>query len=368
MTIADQFWEEDPRTVNEQIKGLTEKPDESERSAADDHARVLSTGQEQRPTPQLHNGPRVLDQPHGPSTVVHLDGAAPLEADATVQTPFRLPGQTFAPVRVEERGGKIAQASERDSLLRSAEADFNAWRYPITDHLRELLDGDFRQGTNHGRARDQLAALGALLSGSVIEVKDRQFRIGYEIERLGGLISAYRLSGDDMPALNAAVLEDLERLYLALKIGIDKLERWAEFHRMAANDPLREGDANPGVVGDALEGMAAEMERRPKYFDPELPASFRFLAEAVRDPAGVNKTVVYGSVRSAENLISFLGQKLLGIATKTADSVERHISKAVAAFLITSLAGAALQISGALPVGWAWLKPLLDAASKMGGG
>jgi hypothetical protein len=278
-----------------------------------------------------------------------------------------LPDQSSAPVRIEMRGGKIARASDRDSPLRSAESDFNAWREPIIDHVRELLESDFRQGTNHGRARDRLVALDHLFSGDVAEVKERQFRIGYEVERLDGLVVAYRSSGDDMPALNAAVLEDLDRLRRALKTGVDKLERWAEFRRMAADDPLREGDANPTLVGEALEEMAVVMERQAIYFDPELPATFRFLAEAVKDPAGATKTVVYGSVRSAENLISFLGQKALGIATKAADAVEEHISKRVAVYLISGLTAAALQISGALPTGWAWLKPLLDALAKMGG-
>jgi hypothetical protein len=99
-----------------------------------------------------------------------------------------------------------------------------------------------------------------------------------------------------------------------------------------------------------------------------LPQSFRFIAEAVRDPAGATKIVIYGAVRSVENLISFLGQRALGIITKTADAVEQHISKGVATALITGLGGAALALSGALPNGWAWLKPLLDLLAKGAGG
>jgi hypothetical protein len=288
-----------------------------------------------------------------------LVGEEALQAEALV-----VPDQSPAPVRVEEHNGKIALASDRDSPLRSAEADFNAWREPVIDHVRELLAGDFRQGTNHGRARDRLVALGNLLPGDVSDVKERQFRIGYEVERLDGLMAAYRSAGDDMPALNAAVFEDLNRLLLALKTGIDKLERWAEFHRAAADDPMHEGQANPTVVAEALDEIAAEMERRPKYFDPQLPTTFRFLAEAVRDREGAALTIVYGAVKSVENLLAFLAQKALGIATRASDAVEQHISKGIAAFLITSLAGAALKISGALPAGWGWLKPLLDAIAN----
>jgi hypothetical protein len=342
------------------------------------------TRQEQPDHPQSHTWPGVQDQPTAPPTPAEIAaanhkriadgyrnaalfnlafvGEGALQAEALV-----VPDQSPAPVRVEERNGKIALASDRDSPLRSAEADFNAWREPVIDHVREMLAGDFRQGTNHGRARDRLVALGNLLPGSVSEVKERQFHIGYEVERLDGLVAAYRSARDDMPELNAAVLEDLDRLLIALKTGIDKLERWAEFRRSAADDPMREGEANPTVVGEALDEMAAVMEQQSKYFDSHLPATFRFLAEAVRDPVGATRTVVCGAVTSAENLISFLGRRALGIATKTADEVEQRLPKTLARGLIGALAGAALYLSGALPAGWGWLKPLLDAIANAGG-
>ena len=53
--------------------------------------------------------------------------------------------------------------------------------------------------------------------------------------------------------------------------------------------------------------------------DPEVPATFRFLAEAAKDPQGATKTVVYGAVKSGENLLSFLGQRALRIGIKAVD-------------------------------------------------
>jgi hypothetical protein len=276
-----------------------------------------------------------------------------------------IPGQSPAPVRVEERDGKIAPVGNRDSPFRAAERDFNAWREPVIDHIEELSLGDFREGTNHSRMRDRLVTLGSLLPGDLDEVNERQFRIGYEIERFEGLILAYRSGADDMPALNAAVLEDIDRLHLVLKMGIGKLARWVEFRRNAADDPKHEGGANPHTVAAALDSMAAEMERQPKYFDPQLPATFRFLAEAIKDPLGATRTVVYGGVKSAENLVSFLGQKALGIGKGAVEGVEKHISKAVAAALFLALGDAALTLSGALPQRWTWLKSLIDSLARV---
>ena len=130
-----------------------------------------------------------------------LDKVIAAEAASTV------PDQSPAPVRVEERDGKIARVHDRDSPLRAAERDFNAWREPVIDHIEELTSGDFREGTNHGRARDRLVALSNLLPGDIAEVKEQQFRIGYEIERFEGLIAAYRSGGDDMPVPNVSTPE-----------------------------------------------------------------------------------------------------------------------------------------------------------------
>jgi len=105
--------------------------------------------------------------------------------------------------------------------------------------------------------------------------------------------------------------------------------------------------------------MVAVMEQQPKYFDPEVPRTFRYLAEALKDPLGASTAAVFGAVKSAENVIVFLGQRALGIAKKSVDAVEEHISKAIATFLISILGAAALQISGALPAAWTWLRPLL---------
>jgi hypothetical protein len=136
-----------------------------------------------------------------------------------------------------------------------------------------------------------------------------------------------------------------------------------EFRQEAAVDPKHEDEANPNEVGEALQRMAAEMERRLKYFDPELPKLFRFLA----DPMGPTKTVVYGAVKSAENVITFLAQRALGIWQKTVEAVQQHISRVVAT-LILLMASAALKLSGALPQGWAWLRPLLEILAKPVGG
>ena len=54
-----------------------------------------------------------------------------------------MPEQTPAPVRVEERLGKVAQVDNSGSSLNTAERDFDAWREPVIDHISELASSDF---------------------------------------------------------------------------------------------------------------------------------------------------------------------------------------------------------------------------------
>lgn len=108
-------------------------------------------------------------------------------------------------------------------------------------------------------------------------------------------------------------------------MGIGKHERWVEFRREAVDD-MQVGNANPVVIGDVLDSMAVEMEKQSKYFDPGLPMTFRFLAEANKDPFGATKAIVYGRVKSAENLFIFLAQRALGIGKKPS-MVSRSISQ-----------------------------------------
>lgn len=279
-----------------------------------------------------------------------------------------VPDQVLAPVRVEERDGKIAQISDRDGGLTASERDFDGWREPVLDHVQELLAGDFHQGTNHGRVRERLSALGTLLPGAIPEVKERQYRLGYEIERFEGLLSAYGSGADDMPDLHAAVLEDLNRLCIALKMGIEKLERWAEFRRGAIGDPQQEGRVNPAIVARALAEIAAEMEKMPEYFNPELAESFRSLEDAVNDPHGATPVVVDGAVKSTRNVLSFLAPLALRASKFTAGVAGKVITAEVAKVLIGKLAAAALRISGALPSEWTWLRPLLEALARNVGG
>jgi hypothetical protein len=161
-----------------------------------------------------------------------------------------------------------------------------------------------------------------------------------------------------MPAINAAVLGDINQLYIALRMGTDKLERWAEFRRQAIDDPKHSGDAESNKVAEILDEMATNMEQRPKYFDPQVPESLRFVSEAIKDPMSATKIIIYGAVESIQNVIKFLARRALGIAVKVADAVEK---RAVAASVTIFFATVALRLLPALAERWPWLAPVVEA-------
>ncbi len=97
--------------------------------------------------------------------IVELSAATMLKISAGLTPSVTVPEQSPAPVVVEERNGKIARISDRDSPLSATEEDFNGWRKPVLDHVQQLLFGDFPDGTNHSRVRDRLIAIGGTALG-----------------------------------------------------------------------------------------------------------------------------------------------------------------------------------------------------------
>ena len=87
----------------------------------------------------------------------------------------------------------------------------------------------------------------------------------------------------------------------------------------------------------------------PPSLDEWLPEQHlaRFVVEVI-DGLDLSATLVYGAVKSAENLFSFLAQRALGIVKKVIDGVEQSITKAIAGSLLLGLGGIALHLSGGL--------------------
>jgi hypothetical protein len=304
---------------------------------------------------------------------INAEIAALIEAERARLASTDIPEQKLAPIMVEERDGKIAKISDRDSPLSATERDFEQWRAPVASHLDELLAGDFLPGTNHARMRDRLTELQAHLQGSIADVKENQFKLGYAMTRFASLISAYESSGDDMPELSRDALNDVIVLKAGLAMGLGKLERWAAFQEAADKDTSGAADAPPAKVAEVLDGIAATMEKEAMYFDPDLPRSFRWLAEAAKDPGGATKTVVYGGVTSAENVASFLARRALGLTNAALDGAEEGVKKGVeTAFsrgisvaLFVLLFGTVAQLTGLAPGALNWIGAALNAIKKI---
>ncbi|MFI5032166.1 MAG: hypothetical protein ACHQPH_15830 [Reyranellales bacterium] len=277
---------------------------------------------------------------------------------------IQAPPQSPAPIKVELRDGLIAPMRGAGAI-EGAEAEFDEWRRIAEGHVLELCGTDFKQGTNHDRIRKRLLALAMSLSLDVEQIRAQEFRLGYEVDLLDVLVGAYNRASDDFPTIGAASLAELNLLVRRLRDGRGHLLRWKEFERAAKDDAHEEGLASASEVALHVDQLAEHTESLPRYFDPDLPRSLRFLSNALRDPGGATRTMVYGAVKSVENVLAFVAERALAITRASLTAVEAHISKALGAALISGLGGVGLSLSGILPHGWSWLKPVLDAISKL---
>ena len=116
---------------------------------------------------------------------------------------------------------------------------------------------------------------------------------------------------------------------------------------------MRGGDprAKPTDVGGGVDEMAVVMEQQAKYFDRNCPPHSAIL-QAVSDPAGATRAVIYGAVRARNDQLP--GQR----------AGRRHEDRyaVAAAVLITSL-GMAAERFQALPAGWV-VEAVADVAVK----
>ena len=77
--------------------------------------------------------------------------------------------------------------------------------------------------------------------------------------------------------------------------------------------------------------------------------------------------MVYGAVRSVENLVIFLGQTVLEGVKRTVQAAVAGISEEAASELLNQLAQTTQHLSAALPEKWAWLQPLLEFVGRLHG-
>jgi len=86
-----------------------------------------------------------------------------------------------------------------------------------------------KEGTNHQGLRERLLALASNLGSDAESVKEREFQIGYDLERLNVLLGLYSAKSDDLPAIGANVLAELSLLSKRCGDGLSHLSEWAQF-------------------------------------------------------------------------------------------------------------------------------------------
>jgi hypothetical protein len=129
--------------------------------------------------------------------------------------------------------------------------------------------------------------------------------------RLGGLISAYRSGGDDMPMLNAAVLQDLDQLHLALRT--DEMTKKSDHLEVVDTTGLTDADwaeinklknayaGGQKALSAALDDLAKDPSRTARVLGALFPDLVREATKDKMAESGITEEDLRELIRKLEN-------------------------------------------------------------------
>lgn len=92
------------------------------------------------------------------------------------------------------------------------------------------------------------------------------------------------------------------------------------------------------------------------------------MTEGVRDPVGASKAIIFGAVRSLENLLIGASWRLVRSLQKAADNVETVVALKATIVIAGVVVAGGTSLLGLVPGAGTWLKLVMDLAKQILGG
>ncbi|MCW1384419.1 hypothetical protein OLX02_16480 [Novosphingobium sp. KCTC 2891] len=217
---------------------------------------------------------------------------------------------------------------------------------PQTSQARQLdLDSILKARASLGRDASELVATlqETNVDRRLIEVVSEVEQVitsGADVIRLG-LINftceqLFSKFADQLPDVAAA-------RFLGFSTGIGlyvgQFPEWHRFIENAASANFEKSDME--VAYDVGRSLLPALRDAKGLVDPEVPKSIELILEALRNPKLSAKRVLYGAVKTLENLLATVFKEVSGLLRATSDGVQGGIKKAATALVATGLLYAA---------------------------
>ncbi|NKM55859.1 hypothetical protein GFL21_15210 [Rhizobium anhuiense] len=129
------------------------------------------------------------------------------------------------------------------------------------------------------------------------------------------------------PELPTALAALIKGHTTAIGLYVAQFPEWQQFADNAARVELNPDDIRQ--LRNTAYDLVAELEEDDRV-DIEVPASIKFLADAVKDPAHASKRTSFALLRSLENLIAKIFRYAADLVSETAGEIKKTVSKTVA--------------------------------------
>ena len=276
---------------------------------------------------------RIIDEIH------NFEEDADVEVESARKLRNLIPEQSLSPLSFEIESEKVVVAESARGTPNLSESSAEALHLQLVSDTSTFLD-ELKNSNCDPRMLKRFE-----------DLHDRLCENSNPISIGISNISASLMTTNFSQELPDAIVAAAASVHQGISMYLGQFPEWREFSETAAGVEI-DTRVEEVTLSAALE-VVGELEREPELCDPEVPASLRYLINAIKQPGTSVKRAVFALIRSLENLIAVswrFGSDLVEQTfTKSVERISDGVSRALAITAFTVVLGGAttlLSVSG----------------------